>query len=119
MCISDRKCRVVTDEASVAVTAVSSTMSDWVLVTGGAGYVGSHCLVELLQAGYRVAVLDNLSQSGTAALARVERITGQQVSCPPAAVEYSLYLAGPPPHGRPDRPPGCGGGEREAADPLH
>ena len=93
-------------------------MSNWVLVTGGAGSAGSHCLVELLQAGHRVAVLDNLSQSGTAALARVERITGKKVFCTPAAVKYSLYLAGPPPHGRPDRSPGCGGGEREPHPPA-
>jgi UDP-glucose 4-epimerase len=46
-----------------------------VLVTGGAGYIGSHMCVELLQAGYDVTVLDNLSNSSTAALEAVHRIT--------------------------------------------
>lgn len=49
-----------------------------VLVTGGAGYIGTHCLVELLQAGMTPVVLDNLSNASPEALARVEQITGQQ-----------------------------------------
>jgi len=48
-----------------------------ILVTGGAGYVGSHACVELLQSGARVVVLDNLSNSKEAALDRVRRITGK------------------------------------------
>jgi UDP-glucose 4-epimerase len=48
-----------------------------ILVTGGAGYVGSHACVELLQAGARVVVLDNLSNSKETALDRVRRITGK------------------------------------------
>ncbi len=51
-----------------------------VLVTGGAGYIGSHTLVVLLAAGYRVVVLDNLCNSSAIALQRVEQITGQAVS---------------------------------------
>jgi len=35
----------------------------WILVTGGAGYVGSHCVVELLQEGFNVVILDNFSNS--------------------------------------------------------
>ena len=50
-----------------------------VLVTGGAGYIGSHSCVELLLAGYDVVVIDNLSNSDTLALARVEQITGRSV----------------------------------------
>lgn len=46
------------------------------LVTGGAGYIGSHTVIELLRAGYPVVVLDNLSNSSPEALRRVERITG-------------------------------------------
>lgn len=46
-----------------------------VLVTGGAGYIGSHMCVELLQAGYRVIVLDNLCNSSRKSLDAVERIT--------------------------------------------
>lgn len=46
-----------------------------VLVTGGAGYIGSHVCVELLQAGYDVAVVDNLSNANAAVLRRIEQIT--------------------------------------------
>lgn len=52
-------------------------MNPTILVTGGAGYVGSHACVELLQAGYHVVVLDNLSNSKEAALDRVRQITGK------------------------------------------
>lgn len=48
-----------------------------VLVTGGAGYIGSHTCVELLNNGYDVVVLDNLSNSCEEALRRVEKITGK------------------------------------------
>lgn len=47
-----------------------------ILVTGGAGYIGSHTCVELIRAGYDVAVLDNLSNSKEESLARVRKITG-------------------------------------------
>ncbi|MBV6305507.1 UDP-glucose 4-epimerase GalE [Candidimonas humi] len=47
-----------------------------VLVTGGAGFIGSHTTVALQQAGYRVVVLDNLCNSSASVLSRVERITG-------------------------------------------
>lgn len=50
-----------------------------ILVTGGAGYIGSHTCVELLEAGYEVAVLDNLYNSSEEALKRVEKITGKSV----------------------------------------
>lgn len=50
-----------------------------ILVTGGAGYIGSHTCVELLAAGYEVVVLDNLSNSKREALTRVEEIAGQSV----------------------------------------
>jgi len=48
-----------------------------VLVTGGAGYIGSHACVELLQSGYQVIVVDNLSNSKIESLSRVEQITGK------------------------------------------
>ena len=50
-----------------------------VLVTGGAGYIGSHTCVELLQSGYDIVVVDNLSNSSQEALKRVERITGKTI----------------------------------------
>src|SRR5690606_14313314 len=46
--------------------------------TGGAGFIGSHVCVELIQAGYRPVVVDNLCNSKPEALARVARITGIQ-----------------------------------------
>lgn len=51
-----------------------------VLVTGGAGYIGSHTVVELLQTGYDVVVYDNLSNSSPVSLERVAEITGKQVT---------------------------------------
>ena len=51
-----------------------------ILVTGGAGYIGSHTCVELLDAGYEVVVLDNLSNSSEKSLERVETLTGKKVT---------------------------------------
>jgi UDP-glucose 4-epimerase len=48
------------------------------MVTGGAGYIGSHTCVELLNAGHSVVVVDNLSNSSEESLRRVQRITGRQ-----------------------------------------
>lgn len=50
-----------------------------IFVTGGAGYIGSHTCVELLNAGHEVTVFDNFCNSQPEALARVERITGKSV----------------------------------------
>ena len=50
-----------------------------ILVTGGAGYIGSHTLVELISAGFSCVVLDNLSNSYIESLKRVEAITGQSI----------------------------------------
>ena len=49
-----------------------------ILVTGGAGYIGSHTVVELLNAGHDVVVIDNLSNSSQESLKRVQEITGKQ-----------------------------------------
>lgn len=48
-----------------------------ILVTGGAGYIGSHTCIELLNAGHDVVVLDNLSNSSVESLARVQELTGK------------------------------------------
>ncbi len=50
-----------------------------ILVTGGAGYIGSHTCVEMLNAGYQVVVVDNLDNSSRESLKRVEKITGKKV----------------------------------------
>lgn len=50
-----------------------------ILVTGGAGYIGSHTLIELIAEGHSVVVVDNLSNSNPESLRRVESITGQRV----------------------------------------
>lgn len=51
-----------------------------ILITGGAGYIGSHTCVELLEMGYDIVVVDNLSNSSKISLERVEQITGKKVS---------------------------------------
>ena len=50
-----------------------------VLVTGGAGYIGSHTCVELLESGYGVVVIDNLCNSNAKSLDRVQKLTGKAV----------------------------------------
>jgi UDP-glucose 4-epimerase len=51
-----------------------------ILVTGGAGYIGSHTCVELLNAGHEVTVFDNFCNSNPEVLARIKRITGKSVT---------------------------------------
>ena len=48
-----------------------------ILVTGGAGFIGSHTCVELLEAGYEVVIVDNFSNSKPEALNRIKKITGK------------------------------------------
>ena len=51
-----------------------------ILVTGGAGYIGSHTCIELLNAGHEVVVLDNLSNSSEESLNRVQKLTGKSLT---------------------------------------
>lgn len=55
----------------------SYTDSMHVLVTGGCGYIGSHTVLELSEAGHQVTVVDNLSNASPASLAQVEKLTGR------------------------------------------
>lgn len=50
-----------------------------ILVTGGAGYIGSHTVVELLNSGYDVTVIDNLSNASQESIRRIEEITGKSI----------------------------------------
>lgn len=50
-----------------------------ILVTGGAGYIGSHTLIELIQAGEEVVVIDNFSNSEPEVFNRIQQITGVSV----------------------------------------
>jgi UDP-glucose 4-epimerase len=52
-----------------------------ILLTGGAGYIGSHTYVALVEAGYTPVILDNFANSHRGVLARLERITGKPVMC--------------------------------------
>ena len=64
-----------------------------ILVTGGTGYIGSHTVVELVQEGHSVVVVDNLVNSSEEALRRVAQIVGQTIPfvkvdlCDPKQVE--------------------------------
>lgn len=51
-----------------------------ILVTGGAGYIGSHTCVELIQAGYQAVIVDNLCNSSFASISRVEKLVDQKIS---------------------------------------
>jgi UDP-glucose 4-epimerase len=62
------------------------TRSPIILVTGGAGYIGSHTCVALIEAGYTPVVYDNLCNSSAESLARVQTITGQR----PALIEADI-----------------------------
>ncbi|ODV79490.1 GAL10 bifunctional protein [Suhomyces tanzawaensis NRRL Y-17324] len=54
-------------------------MSEYILVTGGAGYIGSHTVLELLSNGYKVIIVDNLSNSSYDAVARIEFVAKQAI----------------------------------------
>jgi len=68
-------------------------MVDTVLVTGGAGYIGSHACLELLQSGYQVVVVDNLENSKFESLRRVQEITGKPLTFYQADIRDSVALA--------------------------
>ncbi len=67
-------------------------MTTKILVTGGAGYIGSHACVALLSAGYELIVLDNMSNGSPAALARVRKIAGKIFDVVEGDVRDALLL---------------------------
>jgi len=67
-------------------------MADTVLVTGGAGYVGSHVVAELARAGYAPVVLDSFANSTPAVLPRLEAVAGRPVPCITADVRDAPAL---------------------------
>ena len=77
-----------------------STENKVVLVTGGAGYIGSHTYVELLDVGYVPVVFDNFSNSSPEVLARIESLTGRPLRFyrgdirDPAALDHALMDSG-------------------------
>ena len=63
-----------------------------ILVTGGAGYIGSHTCIELINSGYKVVVVDNLCNSSRESLNRVEKLTGGNISFYRADVRDKVAL---------------------------
>jgi len=64
-----------------------------ILVTGGAGYIGSHTCLELLKLGHTITVVDNLLNAKKESLSRVERLTGKQVNLVVLDVRDKVQLA--------------------------
>lgn len=75
-------------------------MKGTILVTGGTGYIGSHTTVELIQAGYQVVSIDNLSNSNIEVLDGIEAITGirpifYEADCNDEAAIERIFTAHP------------------------
>jgi len=68
-------------------------MADTVLVTGGAGYIGSHIVVELARVGHQPVIVDNFCNSSPSVIARLARITGGAIPCVSADVRDKAALA--------------------------
>jgi len=64
-----------------------------ILLTGGAGYIGSHSCIALVQAGYTPVIVDNFSNSHPAVLQRLARITGQAIACEQGDVADAAFMA--------------------------
>jgi UDP-glucose 4-epimerase len=67
-------------------------MENSILITGGAGYIGSHIAVEMAHAGHAPVVLDNFANSSRAILPRLEALAGRQVPCIEADVRDAAKL---------------------------
>jgi UDP-glucose 4-epimerase len=69
-------------------------MAERILLTGGAGYIGSHTYVALVEAGYDVTILDNFQNANRSVIARLEALTGAPVPLAEADVRDATTLAG-------------------------
>jgi UDP-glucose 4-epimerase len=74
------------------LSSIGAAMAETVLVTGGAGYVGSHIVVELARAGYAPVVLDNFSNSTPAVMPRLQSLAGRPIACINADVRDAVAL---------------------------
>ena len=63
-----------------------------ILCAGGAGYIGTHTCIALLQTGHKVIVADDLSNSKKAALDRVQQITGQEIPFYQIDIKNKYYI---------------------------
>ncbi|WP_020166717.1 MULTISPECIES: UDP-glucose 4-epimerase GalE [Methylotenera] len=63
-----------------------------ILITGGAGYIGSHTVLQMLEAGHEIVVVDNLSNSSPESLTRVQQITGKTIEFIQADVRHKLAM---------------------------
>ena len=63
-----------------------------ILITGGAGYIGSHTVLQMLTAGHEVVVVDNLSNSAPESIHRVQKITGKTVELIQADIRHKLAM---------------------------
>ena len=75
-------------------------MKQTILVTGGTGFIGSHTTVELINAGYKVVIVDNLSNSNAGVVDGIEAITGvrpafEQVDCCDVAAMENVFAKYP------------------------
>ena len=62
-----------------------------ILLTGGAGFIGSHTCIELIKAGHEVLIYDNLSNSSSKVLDRLERITNSEIKFIQNDIQNLLY----------------------------
>ena len=64
-----------------------SLMKEKILVTGGTGYIGSHTVVELQNAGYEVVIIDNLSNSSADVVDNIEKVSGIKALKPSSTLQ--------------------------------
>lgn len=69
-------------------------MAEHILLTGGAGYIGSHTYVALIEAGYNVTILDNFQNANRSVIDRLEALTGKPVTLAEADVRDATTLGG-------------------------